>query len=254
MFLGDYLIRFRDYLFKPDDILNTPLVHFYGVCERQSPDLIWAEPLNVLSSFGFFIGAFLIFRKCKSHPEIKFEKKLDIHILNLLMLAIGCASVVFHMAPSYYTELMDIMFIVMFINLYFLSFLVRIAKLKIYQIIVAYLAFTGSTHMLVHQFPNAMNDSIAYLSSVFAIIFMAIYLRIKRRAGANDFMLGAVVGMLSLFFRSIDNYVCDQIQFGTHFLWHSLNSFLIYLLMKQLVRSINRRARMLRMAATEIKQ
>lgn len=249
MLLGEYLIKFRDYLFKPDDVLNTPLVHFFGVCERQQPDNMFAEPLNVLSSIGFFIAAFLIFNKCRNHPEIKNERKLDIHVLNILMVAIGCGSIIFHMAPSHYTELLDITFIVIFINLFFFSFLVRIAKLKIYQIVVTYLAFTGSTHMLVSQFPNAMNDSIAYLSSVFTVVFIAFYLRIKRRSGSSDFMLAAVLGLISLFFRSIDNYVCDQIRMGTHFMWHSLNAFVMYLLMKQLVRSINRRARMLRLAA-----
>lgn len=249
MLLGKYIVQLREFLFKPDNVLETPLVHFYGVCERREPDELWAEPLNVISSVGFLVAAYLILKKCIGHPEIKKEKKWDIHILNFLVLAIGCSSVIFHMAPSHYTELLDIFFIVAFINIFFLSFMVRVAKLKIYQIVVAYLAFTGSTHMLVSQFPNAMNDSIAYLSSVFTIIFIAFYLKKKRRAGSTDFKYAAIIGMISLTFRSIDNYVCDYIHIGTHFMWHFLNSVLIYLLLKQLVRSVNRRARMLRMAA-----
>lgn len=251
MFLGDYLIKVRDYLFK-DDVLSTPLVHFYGVCERQHPEGIFAEPLNVLSSIFFFVAAWVIFEKCKNHPEIKFEKKLDIHILNFLMFAIGLSSMIFHMAPSKYTELMDIAFIVTFINLYFLSFLIRMAHLKTFAIIVCFVALTGFSHMLVSQFPNAMNDSIAYLSTVITVIFMAIFLKKKKRAGAKDFGYVAVLGVISLTFRSIDNYVCDTVQFGTHFMWHSLNAVIIYLLMNQLVRSINRRARMLRMASLEL--
>jgi len=247
--LGKYVYQIRDYLFSESGTLETPLVHFYGVCERKVPDDLWAEPLNALTSIGFFIAAFLTYLHCRNHPEVKHERKLDIYIIIFLIALIGAASITFHMAPSKYTELFDIITIVTFIHFYFFSFLVRVANLKLFNIIVVYLAFSGTTHMLVSQFPNAMNDSIAYLSSIVAVIFMSFYMNIKRRAASIDLFIASIIGMTSLFFRSIDNYVCDQIPIGTHFIWHVFNAILIYLLMKQLVRSINRRARMLRMAA-----
>jgi len=247
--LGKYVYQIRDYLFSPNGTLETPLVHFYGVCERRAPDELFAEPLNVLTSIGFFIAALLSYIHCKRHPEVKGENKLDIYIIIFFVALIGVASVTFHMAPSKYTELFDIISIVTFIHIYFFSFLVRVAKLKIFQMIIVYLAFSGTTHMLVSQFPNAMNDSIAYLSSIIAIIFMSFYMNSKRWAASTQLYIASIIGMASLFFRSIDNFVCDQIPTGTHFIWHLFNAILIYLLVKQLVRSINRRARMLRLAA-----
>ncbi len=247
--LGQYIYKIRDYLFAKDNVLETPLIHFYGVCERKVQNDIYAEPLNVITGIGFFIAAFMVYLHCKNHPEVRNERKIDIYIMIFLICLIGVASITFHMVPSKYTELFDIVTIVTFIHVFFYSFVVRVAGLKLFNITIVYLAFLGSTHMLVSQFPNAMNDSVAYLSSVVAIIFMAFYMRRKRRSAAGSYFVASIIGMVSLFFRSIDNFVCDQIPFGTHFIWHILNAFLIFILMKQLVRSINRRARMLRMAA-----
>ena len=235
-------------LMPPENITDTPLVHKYGVCERTEPG-IWAEPLNVSSSFSFFIAAIMLLRFYLNNKEITSKWILDIHILTGTLILIGAASVVFHMAPSYYTELADIIFIVLFINVYFFSVMVRIAGVQGASLFVVYMAFLGSTHILVDQFPNAMNDSIGYLSTMFTLIFIAFYLNIRRRPAARAFLIAAMIGVLSLFFRVIDNEICGSFKYGTHFIWHILNAVLIYILLKQLIRSVNRRARMLRMAA-----
>lgn len=234
---------------KPKDILETPLQHFYGVCERTSMDNIFAEPLNVLSSFLFFITAFVIFRECKQNKEISSKWIIDIYVLTGLIFFIGIGSSVFHMVPNYYTELMDIIFIIAFINLFFLSVLKRIAYLKWFQVVVAFLAFLGTTNFIVSKFPHALNDSIGYLSSMLALCFVAVYLKIRRRPSAKYYAYAALIGVISLTFRVIDNKVCNHLSIGTHFLWHSLNALLIYIIMKMLIRSVNRRARMLKMAA-----
>jgi hypothetical protein len=234
-------------LAKPENLLDTPIQHNFGLCERHSLE-IFAEPLNVITSFCFFITAFLILRLCLKNNEIRSKWILDIYVLTFLIFCIGTASTIFHMVPNYYTELMDISFIIIFINLYVLSVLVRVAYLNWFQVFVAFLAFLGTTNFFVSKFPNALNDSIGYLSTMMALVFIAVYLTIRKRASAKYYLLAALVGITSLFFRSIDNEICDVFSHGSHFLWHSLNSTLIYILMKQLIRSINRRARMLQMA------
>jgi hypothetical protein len=61
-------------------------------------------------------------------------------------------------------------------------------------------------------------------------------------------MLAALIGVVSLFCRAIDREVCNETFVGTHFLWHALNATLIYILLKQLVRNVNRMARLKRLA------
>jgi hypothetical protein len=207
------------------------------------------EPLNTLTSIGFLIGAVLIFRMYYKNIDFKGKRIWDVYFLNFCMLLIGFSSLAFHMYPNGYTELADVSFIVVFIMVYFTSAMFRIAGLTKFQVTIAMMAFLGTTKALVQNFPHALNDSVGYLSSMAALIFIAVYLNVKRRTAAISFMLASILGMVSLFFRVVDREACTQIPTGTHFIWHICNSILLYILMKQLIRSINRKARMLRMAA-----
>lgn len=226
---------------------QQPLVHFYGLCERTASGVL-EEPLNVLSNAGFFLVAIAIFRYYRNHRDVKGKKIWDIHVLTALIVIIGISSTIFHSHPTNVTELVDIIPIVMFINLFFFSIIIRIERTTIFQTIICYLAFAGSTHILVTQFPEAMNDSIGYLSTMAALVMIAVHLHLKRRPSSHQFLLASLVGLISIFFRSVDNAVCEQIPFGTHFLWHSLNAILLYILMKQLIRNVNREARLARAA------
>ncbi len=232
----------------PADIMQTPITNMYGLCERHVPGL-WAEPLNTLTNLGFFIGAYLIYKMYKNSPDYDGKKMWDVYFLNFCMVLIGVASTSFHMLPNFYTELADVSFIIIFIMVYFTSAMFRVAGLTKFQVAIAMMAFLFTTNSLVKYFPNALNDSIGYLSSMAALIFIALYLNIKRRAAATSFMLASILGMVSLFFRVVDIEVCSRLAIGTHFVWHTCNSILLFMLMKQLLRSVNRRARMLRMAA-----
>jgi len=51
---------------------------------------------------------------------------------------------------------------------------------------------------------------------------------------ARAFLAGALA--VSLFFRTIDNAVCDMLPIGTHFLWHLTNGAVLYLAARALIR------------------
>ncbi len=225
--------------------------HFYGVCERTDMSM-FAEPLNVLTSIGFIVVAASIFQYYRTHPDLKDKWIWDMHILTFLILWIGVGSTIFHTFPTRFTEMIDTIPIVAFIVLFFLSVIFRIGKCNLFQAFICFLAFGGSSHMLVSQFPNAMNDSIGYLSSMAALVMIAIYLHMKRRPSSHNFLLAALIGVISLFFRAIDNAVCESIPTGTHFLWHSLNATLLYILMRQILRNVNREARLKRIAEHKV--
>jgi hypothetical protein len=223
------------------------LSHLYGLCERHGPGLL-QEPLNVISNFGFIYVAIAIYRYYKRHEDIGKRWIWDIRVLTLLVFTIGVNSIIFHAYPTRMTELMDTIPIVMFILIYFVSVLFRIGRVNLFQGTVCAVAFVGFSHILVHQFPNAMNDSIGYLSSMIALIVIAVYLHLKARPSSSHFMLAAVIGVVSLFCRVVDRDVCDVFPMGTHFLWHSFNALLLYILLKQIIRNVNRDARLKRMA------
>ncbi len=222
---------------------ETSISHWYGVCERTAHGML-AEPLNVISSFMFMIVAVSIYRYYHRHEDLDRRWIWDIHALTFLTFIIGVNSVIFHSFPSELTELLDTLPIVMFIVLYFWSVLFRIGRCTLFQAAICFVAFVGFSHMLVSQFPRAMNDSIGYLSSMAALIVIAVHLHLKARPSSQYFMLAAIIGVVSLFCRAIDHEVCSQFSFGTHFFWHICNATLLYILLKQIIRNVNREARL----------
>jgi len=226
---------------------GTPLSHWYGVCERHAETWV-AEPLNVLSSFLFIFVGIAIYRYYHHHADLERRWIWDIHALTVLTVIIGINSAIFHSFPSPTTELADTIPIVMFILLYFWSVLFRIGRCNLFQAAICFVAFVGFSHIFVSQFPNAMNDSIGYLSSMIALIVIAVHLHLRARPSSQYYMMAALVGVVSLFCRVIDREVCDVFPMGTHFLWHVFNATLLFILLKQIIRNVNREARLKQMA------
>jgi hypothetical protein len=226
---------------------TTPLTHWYGVCERSGEGFL-AEPLNVVSSFAFIAVAIAVYRHYKNHEDLESKWIWDIHALTFITFLIGVNSVIFHAFPNPTTELADTLTIVLFIILYFWSVLYRIGRTNFFQALICFVAFVGFSHVLVAQFPRALNDSIGYLSSMVALIMIAVHLHLRARRSASQFMFAALIGVVSLSCRIVDRVLCEHTHIGTHFLWHILNAILIYILLKQLVRNVNRVARLKRLA------
>jgi hypothetical protein len=55
-------------------------------------------------------------------------------------------------------------------------------------------------------------------------------------AGARDLRVAAAVFLLALIFRSLDPVVCAAFPHGTHFAWHLLVPFTLFLAVQGLVR------------------
>jgi hypothetical protein len=227
--------------------MQPSLFDWYHICERTGLGP-FAEPLNVLSSLWFIFVAVRIYLYYHANEDFERKWMWDIHILTVLCFIIGVNSVIFHAFPTHTTELLDTIPIVMFIMIYFCSVLFRIGHCNWFQGGICLIAFTGFSYFLVKQFPEALNDSIGYLSSMIALIVIAVHLYLQARPSSQHFMMAAIVGVCSLFCRAIDHAVCDMLPTGTHFLWHTLNATLLYILLKQIIRNVNREARLKRMA------
>src|SRR6201999_2389345 len=111
----------------------------------------------------------------------------DIHALTFITFIIGFNSVVFHSFPMPATEMADTLTIVLFIILYFWCVLFRIGRCTVFQAGICFVAFVGFSHMLVSQFPHSMNDSIGYLSSMMALIVIAVHLHLRARPSSQYF-------------------------------------------------------------------
>jgi hypothetical protein len=59
----------------------------------------------------------------------------------------------------------------------------------------------------------------------------------RDKATAKTFLAIVLVWTGSLIFRTIDRDICAQFPWGTHFLWHTLNAWVLYRLLRVLIRT-----------------
>jgi hypothetical protein len=85
-----------------------------------------------------------------------------------------------------------------------------------------------------------LHGSIAYLPALGAMAIFAALLwpRRLRRQTANSLALAALVFAASLTLRTMDGEVCAAFPLGTHFLWHILNAFVLWLLLRTAMLSV----------------
>ena len=97
------------------------------------------------------------------------------------------------------------------------------------------LALFVAAVVTVGQFRDLLNGSIAYAPAVATLAVLAVIH--LRRAHVGRYMLLAATGLLlaSLTFRTLDETVCAALPVGTHFLWHLLNSVVLYLALHALI-------------------
>jgi hypothetical protein len=199
-------------------------VDFY--CERTDPSF-WAEPVNAISNVAFLIAAVVAFAQWRR------AGRSDWPVLALIALTaiIGIGSFIFHTVATSGAILFDTIPIAVFIYGYLFFALRRFLGLSLVAALVLLIAFVGLSYAESAIVPEgALNGSHAYLPALAATVLIGL-ITIKRTAG--PLILGAgVVLAASLTLRSIDMAVCTALPLGTHFLWHTLNGVVLYLLLR----------------------
>ena len=200
-------------------------------CERISTGP-FGEPLNIITNSFFLLAAYLIYRQ-------DFKETL----LSILIALIGIGSFLFHAYPSSFTGLLDIFFIISFMFAY--SF--KIYKYKFgYNNLFSYI-FTFSFILLSYFFGKFFSGYLLGASSYYFLIVLHlifIYFLFKKigieKIILQNLYLATLIFILSLTFRTLDQLLCTIFNSGTHFLWHILNSTVLYLLIKFYVLLPNR--------------
>lgn len=203
-------------------------------CERLGPGL-FGEPVNSLSNIAFWLAAWLAWRYIRQHGRAA----LSTNTLLLLLLAIGFGSSAYHSWPSEWTLWLDVIPILLF----------QLAFLGVYQhsqispsrllLFASYGLFVLLTALMA-QSPVSLNGSIAYATPLLMLIMLA---SLGALRGVIEFWrMTTAIGlfMVSLLFRSLDQSLCASFGIGTHFIWHLLNSVVLYLLLTHLSTNLNR--------------
>jgi len=195
-------------------------------CERLDPSF-WAEPVNAITNASFLIAAvaaFVLWRRSGGR---------DIPALALIAVtaAIGIGSFIFHTVATRGAALFDTVPIAIFIYGYLWLALRRFLGLSAWMAPALVLVFGALSYLEGVLVPSGtLNGSHAYLPALAALIVVG-WLTVERAPRKLLFSAAAVFA-ISIVFRSIDNATCEMLPVGTHFLWHTLNGVVLYLLLR----------------------
>lgn len=194
-------------------------LNFY--CERIT-DSFWAEPLNAISNLGFILVGILFLIKYK-----QLSKWTTFFCINSIIIGIG--SFLFHTFANVWSLFADIIPIMILISCFFFySFRVILKHSNVLSFISTVLILIIG--ILLENFNlGIFNGSEAYFHVLASLLFFSYGTRNKRLI-SKKFICASCIFMMSLVFRTVDNFACDFIPIGTHFMWHLSNSFLIYIL------------------------
>lgn len=191
-------------------------------CERTDPGL-WSEPLNALSNIAFFIAAALLWQRSGGD---RIQRGFAV-----LIALVGLGSLAFHTFAQAWASVLDVLFIAMFIYAFVGVFVHRIAGAPVWGALAGMGAYWALGAVLGLAVPSSSwNGTAAYLPAWTGLCLMAGYLAYRRDARVRRYLLAISVLGASMLLRTFDSGVCDAFPFGTHFLWHLLNGWLLYLL------------------------
>lgn len=199
-------------------------------CERVGPEF-WSEPLNAVTNAAFLIAAlaaYLIWRR-------RTPDDLPGLLLIGIVFATGIGSFLFHTFATRWASLTDVIPIALFIHVYLFVALKRFLGLAWWAALGIVIAFFAATPFLGQAAAPLVGSSAGYVPALLAIFVVGgLFYRRNRALGAQVLVTG-VVFVLSLTFRTLDEPLCDQLAFGTHFLWHIMNSVVLFLLLRVLI-------------------
>jgi hypothetical protein len=195
-------------------------------CERTAAGLL-NEPLNALTNASFLIAAWMLLALYRAGSQ----KDREAEGLIACIALVGFGSLTFHTAANTLAMMADVFPIVIFTCYYlWLAFrrLIGWNSLAAFAGVVAFLLIGAKMDSVPPEY--SFNGSVAYFPCLAALIAIGWHLRRRRHAAAPLLLKAAGVFTASLTFRSMDMLVCAQLAIGTHFLWHSLNGYVLYLL------------------------
>jgi hypothetical protein len=198
-------------------------------CERVGPGLL-AEPLNAVTNAGFFLAAWAAWRLARR------ERALDagVWILIALVVAIGAGSTLFHVFADTRTHVLDTTPILAFQLAFIWCYCRRAMKLGPMAAALAVAAFLAAG-LFARRFPEILNGSVAYSPALAVLLVLGGWH--YARGHGRDLLAAAGVLLISLGCRTVDHALCEAFPAGTHFLWHLLNSCVVYVCVCAVIRS-----------------
>jgi hypothetical protein len=198
-------------------------------CERTDGSF-WSEPLNAVSNVSFLIASIAAWLFIRRVARQTGQSAAELYVLPALIFVIFFGSSAFHTTASRWGVALDSGSIAVFM----LYFIVLWARLywdlpwsRAWIAAPAFLAFTALVSLL------PVRASGMYLAAVLGLLVLAALLLFSRRPDRKQhwrwYLAVALVFAVSLTARTLDDPLCDSMPIGTHYIWHTLNGVVLYL-------------------------
>ncbi len=200
-------------------------------CERLSP-AFWAEPVNAITNIFFILAAVFALRLWKNSAA----RTWDSLVLAILMLVVGVGSFTFHTVATRWAGLADVLPIAFFIHFSFGVFLYRVANAGLMVSMLGVFLF-GLYSVGIQKVipPEILNRSGQYMGAVTLLLGISLYCYVARIPSMKYFVLALLTFAVSLTLRSFDMAICESFPIGIHFMWHVLNSIVMFFVFKGII-------------------
>jgi hypothetical protein len=198
-------------------------------CERTDGSF-WSEPLNAFSNVSFLIASIAAWLFIRRVAKQTGQSAGELYVLPALIFLIFFGSSAFHTTATRWGVALDSGSIA----LYMLYFIVLWARLywelpwsRAWIAAPAFLAFTA----LVALLPVRVSGM--YLAAVLGLLVLAGLLSFSKRPDRVEhwrwYLVAALLFAVSLTARTLDAPLCGEMPIGTHYIWHTLNGVVLYL-------------------------
>tara|TARA_B100002051_G_scaffold163408_1_gene154371 strand:- start:476 stop:1123 length:648 start_codon:yes stop_codon:yes gene_type:complete len=199
-------------------------------CERTGPEF-WSEPVNAFTNISFilssvFLSIYLLRKNSGSGDLVNW-------IFIILIFLIGLGSWSFHTLANLFSLLSDVIPIGVFIILYTWFAFQRLLFINWY---FPYLAVSGVLIVSALLSFVPLYGSQSYLGALVFLFVFGIYCKIfKNSKFSANLILASLILLISILFRTIDMHICGYFFLGSHFIWHILNSILLFIVTKVMI-------------------
>lgn len=204
-------------------------------CERTTSGFM-AEPFNAFSTLGFLLASVLLMRIYIRQGRHLLAADWDILLLTGLVFMIGVSSFLLHTIALSWTRFLDMVLIIIFMNMYLISFLRRIIHVRGWRMLGWLLLFFSVILCTLFSMSlDFLNGTLLYFPAWMTLFLMALYLVSGAHASGRFFVVALVAFSISIVLHTIDAAVCWYFPSGTHFFWHLLGAYIAYQLIVALM-------------------
>lgn len=210
-------------------------------CERTSLDF-WAEPLNAWTNGAFLLAAALILPRLWAIEGRREAKRLvaPTRVLLVELVAIALGSFAFHTYATPLAGMADVGSIAAFIFTFLAVYLGRVLKLRPVTVVGICLAVFAASIGLpgLTRFTPIPGFVATYFPPTLAAVAMGLVAMRRGIAGGPYLIAGAGLFVVSMIVAALDEPLCPQFPYGTHFIWHMLNAVVLYLMLLGLLATV----------------